>query len=303
MMLPVPGDDELPLSWTRANLARPRMQQVRLPLSGLTWIAYATLPPGYDLLQVHREQSGHRLLLRGCAAGVAQRLARVGWETIRVGIEGIIDLTGDGLCRRSVRKMARAAARFGKVSEIPWSPTAVTRLRRLASEARYGQRPQLRYLFRTTFEPETRLFVYADPTDCWQGALLLTRPSATTAVTELMLRRPQAPAGVMEALFATAGAQLQAEGCQTLSLNEVPFHHLDQDLRPLERLITLVGRRMVTVYNAEGLYRFKAKFAPSWRPVYLCAQSRLPLLALVDLFTVSGCLELAATGFQRRQAA
>ncbi|MEF3275435.1 MAG: DUF2156 domain-containing protein [Chloroflexus sp.] len=297
------SDDELPLSWTRAHLKRPRVQQVRLPLSRLTWIAYATLPVGYDLLQLAAEQPDDRLLLRGCPAGLAHRLARTGWETIRVGIEGLIDLNSDGLHRRAVRKMARAAARFGNVCEIPWNPTTVARLRRLAQEARYGQRPQLRYLFRTTFEPETRLFVFVDQADYWQGALLLTQPSATTAVTELMLRRPQAPAGVMEALFTAAGTQLKAEGCRILSLNEVPFHHLDHNLRPLERLITLVGRQLASVYNATGLYRFKAKFAPLWRPVYLCAQPRLPLLALADLFTVSGCLELAATGFQRRQAA
>ncbi|MCX7859346.1 MAG: DUF2156 domain-containing protein [Chloroflexus sp.] len=296
--------DELPLSWTRAALAVPRVQRVRLPLSGLTWLAYATVPANNDCRAFPYEDDHRaRVLLRGCPVGLAQRLARAGWETIRVGIEGVIDLTGENLHRRAVRKMARAAARFGRVSEIPWSPTAVARLRGLAREARHGQRPQLRFLFRTIFEPETRLFVFIDNDGLWQGAVLLTQPSPSVAVTELMLRRPHAPSGIMEAIFAAAGAQLRAEGCQTLSLNEVPFRHLDHNLRPLERLITLAGRQMAGVYDADGLYRFKAKFAPHWRPVYLCARPRLPLLALVDLFTVSGCLELAASSFNRQQAA
>ncbi len=296
--------DELPLSWTRAVLTAPRVQRVRLPLSGFTWLAYATMPANGHFSAFHHEHDQHaRLLLRGCPAGLAQRLARAGWETVRVGIEGVIDLTGESLHRRTVRKMARAAARFGSVYEIPWSPTAVARLRWLAREARHGQRPQLRYLFRATFEPETRLFVFIDRDGDWQGAVLLTQPSPTAAVTELMLRRPHAPAGVMEAIFATAGHQLRSEGCQTLSLNEAPFRHLEPHLRPLEWLITLAGRQMAAVYDADGLYRFKAKFAPHWRPVYLCARPCLPLLALVDLFTVSGCLELAASGFNRRQAA
>ncbi|GIV90588.1 MAG: hypothetical protein KatS3mg055_3106 [Chloroflexus sp.] len=295
--------DELPLSWTRGSFAVPRLQYVRLPLSRLTWLAYATLPDSSRSAWLHDHRAGQRWLVRGCPEQVARRLAASGWETFRVGIEGVIDLAGDGLQRRSVRKMARAALRFGQVSEIPWSPAAVARLRWLARESRYGQRPQLRYLFRTTFDPETRLFVFSDTAGVWQGAVLLTQPSPTTAVTELMLRRPQAPAGVMEALFSVVSARLLAEGCRSLSLNEVPFYHLDDNLRPIERLITLIGRQMATVYDSEGLYRFKNKFAPVWRPIYLCMQTRLPLLALADLFTVSGCLELAASGLHRRQAA
>lgn len=296
--------DELPLSWTRAAFAVPRIQRVRLPLSGFTWLAYATVPASNHNPAPPYEHSQHaRLLLRGCPAGLAQRLARAGWETARVGMEAVIDLSGEGLHRRAVRKMVRAATRFGSVHEIPWSPAAAARLRRLAREARHGQRPQLRYLFRTAFEPETRLFAFVDHDGEWQGAVLLTQPSPTAAVTELMLRRPHAPAGVMEAIFTAAGHQLCAEGCHTLSLNEVPFRHLEHNLRPLEWLITLAGRHMAAVYDADGLYRFKAKFAPHWRPVYLCARPRLSLLALVDLFTVSGCLELAASGFNRQQAA
>lgn len=296
--------DELPLSWTRACLPSPRWQAIRLPFSGFTWLAYATLPPDYTLDHLQREYlPGSRLLLRGCSASLAGQLAMAGWECIRVGIEGLVDLRGHSLQRRSVRKMVRAASRYGYVVEMPWSPSAMAHLRWLAREARYGQRPQLRYLFRTIFEPETRLFVFVDADGIWQGALLLTQPSATTAVTELMLRRKQAPAGVMEALFATAGQTLQAEGFHFLSLNEVPFHHLDHRLRPLERLVTLVGRQMDAVYDTNGLYHFKAKFAPVWRPVYICAQPRLSLLAFVDLFTVSGCLELAASSLYRQRAA
>jgi lysylphosphatidylglycerol synthetase-like protein (DUF2156 family) len=296
--------DELPLSWTRTHLTRPRWQAIKLPLSGLTWLAYATLPSTFTLTHLQREYfADSGLLLRGCSLNVASKLAAAGWETIRVGIEGIIDLSSDSLSRRSIRKMTRAALRFGSVIEVPWNPAAVARLRWLAREARYGARPQLRYLFRTVFEPETRLFVFVDTADEWQGALLLTQPTPTTAVTELMLRRVTAPSGIMEALFTTAGQHLYAEGCRTFSLNEVPFYHLEQDLRPLERLVTLVGRQMTAVYNAHGLYRFKAKFADFWRPVYLCARPRLSIRALVDLFTVSGCLELAASGLYHRRAA
>jgi len=130
--------DELPLSWTRTHLTRPRWQAIKLPLSGLTWLAYATLPATFTLTHLQREYFANSgLLLRGCPSSVASTLAAAGWETIRVGIEGIIDLTSDSLSRRSIRKMTRAALRFGSVIEVPWNPAAVARLRWLAREARY----------------------------------------------------------------------------------------------------------------------------------------------------------------------
>ncbi len=285
----------LPLSWARSAVAEPQFQHVYLPFSRTTWLAHADLPPELTFAQIYYDQLldwPGGLLLRGCSPELAAWLAARGWATARVGIEGRIDLFGSSLQRRSVQKMVHAARRHGTVHELPWSDGAAQQLNVLAYHARVAARPQLRYLFRHTFTPGMRCFAFVAPGGAWHGAVLCSMPQPDLAVTELMLRRPHAPGGVIESLIAYAGAQLGSEGVRWLSLNEVPFHHQSADLTPIEQMISLAGRQLHSVYNAAGLLRFKAKFHPSWRPVYLCARPRLSLTALVDLFTASGCAEL-----------
>ncbi|NNJ13178.1 DUF2156 domain-containing protein [Chloroflexales bacterium ZM16-3] len=286
---------DLPLSWARGGVDQPALTVRQLPISRLSWVAYADLPACYSFEQLYDDwlQDMPGAMIRGCGPALASFLSQRGWATARAGVEALVDLDGDGMRRRAVTKMVKQARRHGAAREIIWSEGGATQLRAFAARARYGGRPQLHDLFRTEFVPGTRLFIFDHEDGVWQGAILISSPSPTAAVTELMLRAPDAPGGVMESLFAFAGAQLREEGVRRLSLNEAPFHHIDGDLRPGERLISAVGQSMRYVYNAEGLLRFKAKFAPQWRPVYLCARPRLSLLVLAELFVASGCLRLA----------
>lgn len=292
----------LPLSWARTPVATPLLHTTPLPLSRMTWITHADLPAEHNFMQIYRshlvDQPGG-LVLRGCPPELAAWLAERGWATARVGIEARIDLAGPGLQRPAVQKMVRAARRYGSVQEIPWSAAAAERLAMLSRTARPVARPQLRYLFRQAFTPNTRCFAFVGADDQWHGALLISMSQPELAVTELILRAPGAPGGVVESLIAGMGARLFAAGVRWLSLNEVPFHHQSTDLTPIERLINTAGRQLQSVYNASGLLRFKAKFHPLWRPVYLCARPRLPVAALVDLFTVSGCAALWLSQWQR----
>nr|WP_255604402.1 phosphatidylglycerol lysyltransferase domain-containing protein [Oscillochloris sp. ZM17-4] len=287
---------ELPLSWARGGVDAPALTVRRLPLSRLSWVAYADLPACYSFEQLYGDWLADLpgAMIRGCGPALAGFLSRQGWATARAGVEALVDLDGEGMRRRAVTKMVKQARRHGAAREIPWSQEGARLLRAFAARARYGGRPQLHDLFRSEFVPGTRLFVFDRDDGAWQGAILISSPSPMAAVTELMLRAPDAPGGVMESLFVFAGAQLREEGVRRLSLNEAPFYHLDDsDLRPGERLISAVGQSLRYVYNAEGLLRFKAKFAPQWRPVYLCARPRLSLLVLAELFAASGCLRLA----------
>lgn len=291
----------LPLSWARTPVAAPQVQCVSLPISGMTWLAHVDLPVGTTFAQFYERQLQPwpgGVLLRGCAPELAAWLAARGWATARVGIEGRIALGDAAFQRRSIQKMVHAARRDGAVVPIPWSPAAAAQLDALAGEA-LASRPPLRYLFRQRFMPGMRCFAFIGDAGRWYGALLCSMPSSELAVTELMLRAPAAPAGVVESMFAYAGPRLSAEGVRWLSLNEVPFHHQNDDLAPLERLISFAGRQLYSVYNAPGLLRFKAKFHPTWRPVYLCARPRLAFAALADLFSASGCAELWLSGRRR----
>jgi hypothetical protein len=289
----------LPLSWDRLDVPMAQFQAIPLPLSRLTWIPQATLAQHHSFAELFADlsaQADNGILVRGCSPELAACVVAHGGSSVRVGIEALIDLHGEGLLRRSVQKMVRQARRHGAVHELPWSAESALALRDLARTASHGGRPQLRHLFRTSFDPHMRAFVFCGNNGEWHGALLLSLAGSHLAVTELMLRRPDAPGGVMESLFVAAGMQLRAEGVRMLSLNEVPFHHLSDDLQPFERLIGYAGRTLLQNYNAAGLMRFKSKFHPHWRPVYLCSNRPLSVLALTDMFVASGCLHLAGHG-------
>jgi hypothetical protein len=291
----------LPLSWTRTPTAQVLAQPIRLPLSGMRWLAQVDLPHDLRFTEYYAAHLAHMpdLLIRGCPPEVANWLATHGWTTARVGLEAHVDLQQAQLQRRSVQKMAHAARRFGAVRDVPWSHAAAEQVATLIQQSAVSGRPQLRHLFRTHFDPALRCFAFVDAHERWQGALLLSLPHPERAVIELMLRDQQAPGGVIEALIQAAGQSLRQQGVRWLSLNEVPFIHQTHTLSPLEWMIQLAGQQLRPVYNSAGLYRFKAKFQPEWSPVYLCAHPRLTLRALTDLFHVSGCAELWFSQWQR----
>ncbi|NTU50690.1 MAG: DUF2156 domain-containing protein, partial [Desulfobulbaceae bacterium] len=101
---------------------------------------------------------------------------------------------------------------------------------------------------------------------------------------------------------------LRDEGLSEWSLSEVPFYHLMQvpleRLSPKEQLMVSVAQLWKSAYNFDGLYRFKNKFAPEWRPVYLCAKPGISLLILTELAIKMRYANLAlheATQFLRKQ--
>ncbi|NJN15398.1 MAG: DUF2156 domain-containing protein [Oscillochloris sp.] len=285
----------LPLSWGRTTAAQPTAHHIPLPLSGLQWITQANLPQHYDFKRFYHEylrplRGG--FVIRGCNPAQAHFLAAQGVRVARIGCEALVDLHGPGMQRHAVQKMVRQAARQGHVHELPWSSEAAVALQELVQRSRYGARPQLRHLFRTAFTPDTRLFVFDGTNGARHGALLISQPQPQLAVTELMLRVPSAPGGVMESLFRSVATRLRSEGVRTLSLNEVPFQLEAADIGGWERLIQAGAMMLHGAYNAAGLQHFKAKFAPQWRPAYLCAAPQISLQLLIDLFVASGCLRL-----------
>lgn len=78
--------------------------------------------------------------------------------------------------------------------------------------------------------------------------------------------------GVMEFLIGTAALDLQAQGAQFLSLSGAPLAqaHPDEDQAGVQRLLQVIGGTMEPVYGFRSLLRFKAKFQPEYRPLYLC---------------------------------
>ncbi len=300
--------DTIPLSWLRSGIAHPRFKSVRLPLSGLTWVHSAEIPLNLTFEEVYPclvDGFGEGILIRGCGSEIARFLAGKGFVALRTGAEALIDLGSGTRAVSSALRISGRAGRRGSVEELPFTEASLERFSRLKSASAHGTKPQLRYLYRTALDPLTRCFVYRTPGDRWLGAVTVSMTARSLAHTETILRDKEAPPGVMEALFAGIMDILREEGLMGFSLGEVPFVSCSvsadiastagRDLK--ERFLYGTGYLLKYAYNYDNLYRFKNKFRPVWRPVYVCAPE-MPWTALADMFVESGFFALSGSALK-----
>jgi lysylphosphatidylglycerol synthetase-like protein (DUF2156 family) len=88
---------------------------------------------------------------------------------------------------------------------------------------------------------------------------------------DFMRRRTHGFRGSMEFLIASAALQLKDEGARFLSLSGAPLARLDRGERPraLQRLLDFTGQVLEPVYGFRSLFAFKAKFQPTYRPMFM----------------------------------
>ncbi|MFD4670548.1 rhomboid family intramembrane serine protease [Lentzea sp. NPDC058450] len=88
---------------------------------------------------------------------------------------------------------------------------------------------------------------------------------------DFMRRRSHGFRGSMEFLIASAAQELQAEGARFLSLSGAPLARLDRGERPraLQRVLDFTGQVLEPVYGFRSLFAFKAKFQPTYQPMFM----------------------------------
>ncbi len=301
---PLPGRPDacrqpnLPLSWVRADVAAPRLNIVRLPLSGLDWIPTADIPLNDTFEQIFHRRLKPRpngFVLQFCGPWLSDFVVQAGGQAVQVGLEAVLNLQNPAPFRASVQTSARRGLGWGRVVEVSPGAASRDRFKQLQAAATHRRRPQLTLAFRTGLEAHTRCFALEAPGGDWLGAVTLSALGPGYLHTELLLRRHAAPHGVMEALLLEIHRTLRGERVQQWSLGAVPFARLS-DLRTVPpetgpvaahraktALLTGAGRNFNFAYNYKGLLYFKSKFSPQWRPLYLCGYPRLPWRALADL--------------------
>jgi len=100
---------------------------------------------------------------------------------------------------------------------------------------------------------------------------------------DLMRQVPDAPAGVMDLLFAELIARAGADGYRWFNLGVAPLAGVGgtRHARPPERLARLAFEHGTRLYNYKGLRSFKEKFHPEWRGTYLAYPPFTPLPTLL----------------------
>nr|WP_245826907.1 phosphatidylglycerol lysyltransferase domain-containing protein [Leptonema illini] len=219
---------------------------------------------------------------------MALRFRKTGSHVFQSGIEAALDLNDTAWHRSSLRELARRALRYGHIEYFPTSQTdrPYPDLSELRSRSAYANRPALRGLYLTDASQWHKAWSFVVGGQV-VGLVTASRRGERAYHTEILMRAQDAPKGTMEALIIRAATDLKQEGAYELSLGECPFVVGD----PPDIRIHFYGRMMSHAYHARGLYAFKAKFHPQWRPVFLVSRRRL-FLPLVDLFFTTGSARL-----------
>ncbi len=290
-------NSRLPLSWARKEISHPRLYHLTLPLSGYHWIHRADIPWHLSFPQVyHSEIAGlpGGFVMRGCMPEVRNFLIRQGCECLLIGSEAVLNLENPAIRKKSLWELNKRGLRRGRIVEVTNEPHAYRLFMALKRNSVHGKEPQLQHLFRDGWEEASRYFVFETPEQQWLGGISISRNNHDSWHTELILRIPGAPVGIMEALFHQVQLVLREEGYRYWSLGEVPFYGQGVQQSLKSKFAFHAGHLLKFAYRYDGLYRFKNKFSPQWQPLYVCASHRISWKMLLDLFVQSGYIRLAA---------
>ena len=110
-------------------------------------------------------------------------------------------------------------------------------------------------------------------------ANLWLAPAGHELSVDLMRQTRDAPVGVMDYLLIETMLWGKAQGYHAFNLGMAPLTGMARHrlASRWQRILDLIARRGQRFYNFEGLRRYKAKFAPHWRPRYLAAPGGLAL--------------------------
>lgn len=208
----------------------------------------------------------------------------LGMSLFKLGEEARVDLTTFNLQGKQRDSQRSARNKFGKLDyrfEIlngPALEAALPTLRQI-SDAWLAHKNTREKGFSLGFFDEaylrrTDVAIIKDPSGQIKAfANLWQTDNRQELSIDLMRYDPDSPKGIMDFLFAELMLWGKAENYQWFSLGMAPLAGLER--RPLATLWHKIGTTIFDLgdhfYNFEGLYEYKAKFAPVWQPRYLAA--------------------------------
>jgi len=237
---------------------------------------------------------GWRLALLSVSSDSLPAARSLGLRAIKIGDEAVVRPDGFSLegrairkVRQSVNRLEREGYRFRVVAAGDVDTPLRKELERVSSAWRgsnveRGFSMAMDDLFR---EPET-FFAIAERGST-VGGFLHVVPSGRGFSLGAMRRSRDTPNGLMEYLIVELLGWACDRGAEEISLNFCVFADLlaqtpRNKLQSLARATLRVGDR---VFQLERLLTFSRKFAPEWRPRYLCVErlSDLPLVGVAYL--------------------
>lgn len=232
--------------------------------------------------------------LYSVTAATRDAAAAVGWRGVQIAEETVLTLPGlefTGRRWQDVRTALNAASRSGTTAVwLRWATASIAvrdQIRTISEEwvADKGL-PEMGFTLGGLDEladPQVRCLVAVDADDTVQAVtswMPVYRDGRVVGWTLDFMRRRTVTRdgeaglrGVVEFLIATAAHDLRDEGYAFVSLSGAPLAQVDrpgdEPSSRLDRVLDQVGAALEPMYGFRSLLAFKAKFQPSYEPLYL----------------------------------
>jgi glycosyltransferase 2 family protein len=262
------------------------------------WISNPQYKYNFMSLQKHEKlfDSSKLVFVSSCSEDMSSFFSYKHFQKMRIAKEAVLNMESDHFDNKSIMKLVKRGMRHGAVKEIRYSAENAQKVEKFKKVSTHGKEPQLRYLFLDKFKENSRLFVFENAGGVWLGAVSISY-SSEKIYTHLILRRKNAPVGIMEALIFSIYQKLKKEGFNAWSLGDVPFVIYDSKFPSKEFFVNFIGRKLKFAYNFSGLYNFKNKFKPQWNDVYICCKPKLSLNAMINISFITNLFLLVLNKF------
>ena len=236
------------------------------------------------------ELRGLRLAAVGASAAFAELSREAGLRSFYIGDEALLDTRSfslEGRAIRKVRQSVRRIEREGYTAELVQAselhPEELGRFEQLVEDWRGDDVERGFSMASVTLLDEhmadSLLLVARDQDGAPAGLLHFLRCYGRPAVSLGLMRRDRStPNGLTEFMVVSAAEALRERGIDEVSLNFAPFARLIHGpAGAAERVLGRIATAADRWFQVERLYRFNAKFHPSWEPRYLLYEGLLGL--------------------------
>lgn len=258
-----------------------------------------------DLLWKFVEQTqseGMRPVFYQVSVAEMPRLVDMGFKLFKLGEEASVDLVSFSLEGRDARRLRHSRNRLQAAAlsfEIWDQSTVVSQLSILRGisdswlqQHRAGEKGFSLGRFDDDYIRRFRCGIVKNINgEVVAFTNILTTEGKEEISVDLMRHLPNAPNGVMEAIFIELMIWGHEQGFKRFNLGMAPLSGLStHPMAPLwNRLAAGIFHRGEALYNFQGLRSYKDKFNPEWEPRYIAVQSTWSLpSALLDVTVLIG---------------
>ncbi len=243
--------------------------------------------PAVDDFAAMCDAAGLTPCLFSVGASIAEAAQQIGWQSLQVAEDTVIDLDDlefRGKSWQAVRTALNRATKEGidfRLVSLADEPRSVVHQVREISEEWVGDKglPEMGFTLGGVDEAldrEVRVGLAVDGDGRVQGVTSWLPvydggEQVSGWTLDVMRRRTDGFRPVVEYLIASACLAFQAEGARFLSLSAAPLARSGspEEETVLDRLLDALGAALEPYYGFRSLHTFKMKFKPRYEPLYL----------------------------------